>query len=240
MKRLVGYARWAIRNGDHVESTAGALQPGMVLEDLEGVDWGDQRAVVLSVESEDGESVVEVFLLDQQATKQYRMPLDTAFTAHDPGEAGKGVVPQVYDPLRMHQDIDPVRVVPDSYYPYRDPNHPNSIEETIWRPTMRRSPIYRYYERIAQEAGGRWRADDSGEMPWPQWQAKIAPCPRDGHPELRFTETVQDGWAECWGITCTHKEPEDSHEWGCEETPEEAITAWNDHVRRTAMMKRAN
>lgn len=132
--------------GDYIESTAAALQSGLILQDLEGVDLDGQNAVVLDVSQEDGDAVVELYLLDSKVTKTVRLPADSAFSAHEPAADDEDWTP--YDKLRVNEDIPPIHIAPDEYQPYPDPNHPNSINRTIWGPTLRRSPVYRYYNTM--------------------------------------------------------------------------------------------
>lgn len=145
MIRLRRHARRAIQRGDYIESTAASLQPGLVVQELEGVDLGDQPAVVLDVVYEDDTAVVDLYLVDSKQTKTVRLPSDSAFNAYEYG-LPTGVQEKPYDEMRIHEDIEPIHRPPDSYFPYMDPNHPSSITDTLWRPTLRRSPVYRYYE----------------------------------------------------------------------------------------------
>jgi len=225
------YAQHVLRHGTYLESTIAAVQPGDVLTSLEGIRWGDQQGVVLDVEDQQGGMLVTVWLTQSKETKQYRVPSDAASQARLPPEEES--VNTVYDPLMMNYDLPPIRRLPDSYWP-PDPNNPNMIQDTLWRPTVRRSPIFRFYQ-----AGEIWKASDEAEMPWDRWNARLHPCPADGHPELHFTNVTDEGWADCWNVVCQHRDGS-QHDFGCAETPEEGISAWNDHVRQrgASTMKR--
>ncbi len=99
------YAAHLLRHGTLLESTADAVEPGMVLTSLEGIDWGDQAGVVLDVSEETGERVLTVYLTDTKQTKQYRVPDDSAFQSRTPEEQPDEPTTTVYDPLRMNEQI---------------------------------------------------------------------------------------------------------------------------------------
>lgn len=266
MHVLSQYAKVVTATGAYVEANASSVAPGMVLERLEGVDWGDQTAVVLDVQDEDSSSLVTVWLVDTEEEKSYRVPNDAAFQAREPArdpetDEREDFPATSWDPLAIDEHLDPVRYVPDSYYPYTEPNHPSSIERTLWRPTLRRSPIYRYYENLnvdepnvdemflvmdndalplsepRPDAGDLWHAEDEASMPMAEWNAQLDPL-SDIPPELQF-ESNEEGWAVCWGVVCTYNDGSKDVV-GCEATPADAIALWNAHVQRVREQRGAS
>lgn len=151
---------------DPVTDDDAGLSPGMVLNNLEGLDLEDGKAIVLKmneIEDEEGGSETQavIYLTGPEKVKVVRLPQEVQFDGHDGGEA-VGITPTVYDPLRVDSpELHQIRILPDSFLP-KNPNYPSSLTNTIWRPTVRQTPI-RFYsvddtmskkDKQTREAGG--------------------------------------------------------------------------------------
>jgi len=145
----VDYVDITAEFGSRTADTVETLEPGMVVTELQGIDLNGERAVVVK-KNEDGDRSVEggnirvvLYLPDSDITKVVNIPLSYTYTGFDNSELGIPT-PTVYDPIRLESpDLHTIRVLPDSFLP-RNPNYPSSITDTIWRPTVRQTPI-RFY-----------------------------------------------------------------------------------------------
>ncbi len=143
------YAEITTEFGNKTAATVDNLQPGMVVTDLEGVDLGDENAVVLKMD-EDGERSKEggnlrlvLYLPDSDTTKVVNVPTSYSYTGYDSDDL-EVPTPTVYDPVRLDSpSLHTIRVLPDTYLP-KNPNYPSTITDTVWRPTVRQTPI-RFY-----------------------------------------------------------------------------------------------
>jgi len=122
-----------------------AMQPGMLVNELEGHDLGDEGAVVTKVH-QDG--TVDLLRLDteeiisdvQLRPEQYSAeePIET----QDPGPWG-------YDEEALGNDPDlhSIRELPLWRGP-RDPNNPSTMTDVTWRPSpIWRRQLHRYYDQ---------------------------------------------------------------------------------------------
>jgi hypothetical protein len=138
--QLVAYKKYVelSKGSEKIRGRMGDVEEGMILDDEEG------SAVVLKTkEGDEGLTKVLLFFPDDEKMKWVSMDTDVEFNGYD-GREEVGVQPSVYDPMRMNSpELHLIRVLPDTYLP-RDPNYPSSITNTIWRPTIRKTPI-RYY-----------------------------------------------------------------------------------------------
>lgn len=144
------YAELALHLAEPTIDTVDELRPGMVVTALESVDMDNQLSVVLKSlglegAGEDGGRVyVLLYNPEEDSLRQLTLPEDEKFMGHD-GEEATGMTPTVYDPERLvSPELHPIRVLPNSYIP-KSPNYPSSITDTVWRPTVRQTPI-RFYE----------------------------------------------------------------------------------------------
>jgi len=153
------YARLAIESVEPVIATVAELSPGMVITGMEGVDFNDGASVVLQTfPVEGGEEGASVYLMlyspEPDLLQNFTLPEDARFMGH-PGDEATGLMPTVdnakeftptvYDPSALDSsELHPIRILPDSFLP-RNPNYPSSITDTVWRPTVRQTPI-RFYE----------------------------------------------------------------------------------------------
>jgi len=161
------YVDLALHLAEPVIDEASNLSPGTVVTGLEGSDLNDGAAVVLQSlqlegqEDADGRVFLVLYSPDKDLMRRLTIPEDAKFMGHDGGEA-TGFTPTVYDPVRLDSpELHPIRVLPDSYLP-KNPNYPSSITDTVWRPTVRQTPI-RYYK--TREAGGFERRPDYRSWP---------------------------------------------------------------------------
>jgi hypothetical protein len=143
MKDLVEHV---LANGDFIESTAATLSPGLLVTDLSGFDLGDQAGVVMKTESRQDDYVVWLWMTESEEIRKFLLPKDTAYQAKEPPE---GMLrPEPYDLRVLDEmgDLPSIRTLPDSYWP-DDPNYDDTLTDTLWRPTFRRYPYYRYYSK---------------------------------------------------------------------------------------------
>jgi len=170
------------------------LQPGTVLTGMEGVDLDEAGVVLkkLTMKGPDGEEAGQVYVLlynpDSDTMRQLTVPGDSKFMGHD-GPGATGVMPTVYDPQALDSsELHPIRLLPNTYLP-QNPNYPSSITDTVWRPTIRQTPI-RYYETEEafqepqkKEAGGFLRRPDYHDpQEWPPTSTVNYPTPDTVNP----------------------------------------------------------
>lgn len=149
----------------------GNAQPGQVMTGIEDVDIDGGAAVLLDKLKGKGKDAGKVYVMmydpETDELRQLNVPDNFKFMGHDGGEA-TGYSPTVYDPMRLDSpETHPIRVLPNSYLP-KNPNYPSSITDTVWRPTVRMTPI-RFYN--TQKAGGFERGHEY-EEDTPAWPAK--------------------------------------------------------------------
>ena len=142
---------FADKYATHVVTAQGALSPGMVLEDLEGVDVGEEGVVVVEVSSEDGDKQsVTLYFPGLDETKTLSIPKDTTYRALDAPDPTKNV-DTVYDMESLEESGGGgegyIRWVPDSWIP-KNPNGPSSLSDALWRPTYRQYPPWRSYAKV--------------------------------------------------------------------------------------------
>ncbi len=177
------YIKLALDTEPVIDSVS-AIHPGVVVTGIEGSDLQDGAAVVLQdmkVEGPEGEDN-RVFLVlyspDKDLMKRLTIPEDAKFMGHD-GEDATGYTPTVYDPMRLDStELHPIRILPNSYLP-KNPNYPSSITDTVWRPTVRQTPV-RFYQ--TKEAGGFERAPDDNANRWPPTPHVNFPTPDTVNP----------------------------------------------------------
>lgn len=165
------------------------LGPGTVLTGLEDADLGEAGVVLraMKLKGKDGEDLGQVYVLlynpDSDTLRQLTLPGGSKFMGHDGGEA-LGVQPTVYDPDALNSpEIHPIRLLPNTYLP-KNPNYPSSITDTVWRPTIRQTPI-RYYQ-TRKEAGGFVRRPDYHDpQKWPPTSTVNYPTPDTVNPPDR-------------------------------------------------------
>jgi hypothetical protein len=141
-KRFMRAYRRATRFATHLTTAAGPLAPGMVLEDLEGVELGDKGAVVVEVNVQGDDQTVKLYFPDTEETKTVKLSVDSEHRAleHVPSESSDG---KVYDSDVIDEgEVEGlIRRVPDSYIP-KNPNYPSTLSDALWRPTYRQWPQY--------------------------------------------------------------------------------------------------
>ncbi len=143
------FVRLALDSGEAIIDEAGELDEGTVLEGLEGVNLGDGHAVVLQSltldeEDESKRAYLVLYSPDKDVLQQVSVPEENNFMGYDGGESS-GFLPTVYDPAALDSpELHPIRILPNTYLP-RNPNYPSTITDTVWRPTVRQTPI-RFYE----------------------------------------------------------------------------------------------
>lgn len=143
------FVRLALDFGEATIDEAGEIGEGMVLEGLEGIDLGKGHAVVLQSLTVDGEddskrAYLILYSPEPDVLQQVTVPEESNFMGYDGGEAS-GFLPTVYDPAALDSpELHPIRILPNTYLP-RNPNYPSTITDTVWRPTVRQTPI-RFYE----------------------------------------------------------------------------------------------
>lgn len=155
-----------------VRRAAQNLDPGTVIRDLEGVDLHGEEAVVMKTENLGDFVQVTLYLPDHDTLKVVKVPSNVKTYAREPDI---GVVPTVYDSMRLQSpELHDIRVLPDSYL-RPDPNYPSSIRD-IWRPTMRVTPVRFYNYR---EAGFPFKPenDPAEERHWPPRDYTNYPTP---------------------------------------------------------------
>ena len=130
----------------------GKAKPGLVLTGLEDLELDGDSVVLQVIPARDsqgkdlGQVVVQLYNPKSDKVKQLDVPEDSHFMGHDGAEA-TGYSPTVYDPLRLDSpETHPIRILPNTYLP-RNPNYPSSITDTVWRPTVRMTPIRFYNTR---------------------------------------------------------------------------------------------
>jgi len=151
------YVELAIHLAEPIIDTVKKLSPGMVITGIEGVDTNDEAGVALKSfelnktgEDGDGQVYVLIYNPETDSVRQLTLPEANQFMGHDGGEA-TGYTPTVYDPDSLDSpELHPIRILPNSYLP-KNPNYPSSITDTVWRPTVRVTPM-RFYQ--TKEAGG--------------------------------------------------------------------------------------
>lgn len=141
-KRFMRAYRLADEFATHLTTAAGPLAPGMVLEDLEGVELGDKGAVVVEVNVQGNDQTVKLYFPDTEETKTVKLSVDSEHRALEqvPGESSDG---KVYDTDVLDEgEVEGlIRWVPDSYIP-KNPNYPSTLSDALWRPTYRQWPQY--------------------------------------------------------------------------------------------------
>lgn len=155
-----------------VRCAAQALSPGAVIRDLEGVDLGGEDAVILTVDPSGDDVRVKMFLPSSDQLKVVKVPSSSKTVSREPEV---GVVPEMYDTMRLQSpELHDIRTLPDSYL-RQDPNYPSSIRD-IWRPTMRVTPVRFYNYR---DAGFPFKPenDPAEERHWPPTDYTNYPTP---------------------------------------------------------------
>lgn len=138
------------------------LEPGDEISALEGVDLEGEKAVVVEIEEgSDDTSTLTLLFPDLDATTKVTVP-SSSLTSVEPNRPKKQVPTSVIDDLRRDSPDRVVPVirdnVPDSFFP-PDPNGTRpELTDTLWRPTVRRTP----YLNVLQ-ASRRRRAETSEE-----------------------------------------------------------------------------
>jgi len=161
------------------------LEPGTVVTGVEGVDLGEAGVVVkkMKLKGRDGEDAGQVYVVlynpDSDTLRQLTVPEDSKFMGHD-GVGATDMMPTVYDPQALDSpELHPIRILPNTYLP-QNPNYPSSITDTVWRPTIRQTPI-RYYK--VREAGGfQRRPDYKDPQEWPPTSTVNYPTPDTVNP----------------------------------------------------------
>jgi hypothetical protein len=134
-----------LANGDFLESTAATLSPGMIVTDLAGFDLGEQAGVVMKTEAREDSYVVWLWMTESETIRKFSLPKDTAYQAKEPPEGMLDPRPYDQDVLDEMGEGESIRNLPESYWP-DDPNYEDPLTMTLWRPTYRRYPYYRYYK----------------------------------------------------------------------------------------------
>ena len=141
-RRYMRAYRLAEEFATHLIIAAGPLAPGMVLEDLEGVELGDKGAVVVEVNVQGNDQAVKLYFPDTEETKTVKLSVDSEHRAleHVPSESSDG---KVYDTDVLDEgEVEGlIRWVPDSYIP-KNPNYPSTLSDALFRPTYRQWPQY--------------------------------------------------------------------------------------------------
>lgn len=165
------YVKLAMHLAEPAIDEVSQIGPGTVLTGLEGADVGEAGVVLktMRLKGRDGEDLGQVYVLlynpDSDALRQLTLPGDSKFMGHDGGEA-TGVEPTVYDPASLNSpEVHPIRLLPNSYLP-KNPNYPSSITDTVWRPTIRQTPM-RYYQTKKEAGGFERRPDYHDPQEWP-------------------------------------------------------------------------
>ncbi len=182
------YAKLAIALVEPVVATMKELTPGMVITGAEGLNFGEGAHVVLQTLPVEGRDDSQMYLVlyspDEDALQHMTAPGDSKFMGH-PGEEATGLTPTVeddfpgsappmggdppgftptvYDPSALGTEQHQIRILPDSYLP-KNPNYPSSITDTVWRPTVRQTPI-RFYETKKEGAFDRKPGQERGSVP---------------------------------------------------------------------------
>jgi len=142
--QLVAYKKYVdlSRGSKKIRGRIGDSEEGMVVD--VGADGGNESAVILKKKKGDeGFTRLLLFLPDSDSLKWVAVPEDVEFDGYD-GRDDLGVEPHVYDDMRLNSpELHTIRRLPETYLPH-DPNYPSSITTTLWRPTIRMTPI-RYY-----------------------------------------------------------------------------------------------
>jgi len=166
------YVKLALHFAEPAIDETGKLSPGTVLTGLEDADLGGEAGVVLKaikLKGRDGEDAGQVYVVlyspDSDTMRQLTLPGDSKFMGHDGGE-GAGFTPTVYDPAALNSsELHPIRILPNTYLP-KNPNYPSSITDTVWRPTVRQTPI-RFYQTKKEAGGFQRRPDYHDPQEWP-------------------------------------------------------------------------
>jgi len=171
--QLAAYKKYVelSKGSEKIRGRMGDVEEGMIVENLKGLGSDSSGVVVKVKEGKDGVKKLLVFLPDEDELRWVAVPGDTEFDGYD-GREEVGVQPHMYDPMRLNSpELHLIRVLPDTYLP-KDPNYPSSITNTIWRPTIRKTPIRYYHTREGamevkpENDPKREKKDDERE--WPQ------------------------------------------------------------------------
>jgi hypothetical protein len=162
------YVKLAVLLVEPVIATVKELTVGMVVTAVEGLDLSEGGHVVLNtlpVEGRDDDVYVVLYSPDADLLQHVTLDDDDKFMGH-PGEEATGFTPTVYDPAALDSsELHQIRILPDSYLP-KNPNYPSSITDTVWRPTVRQTPIRFYqtkegaWERKPGQPRGEWPPTD--------------------------------------------------------------------------------
>lgn len=165
------YVELALHYAEPAIDEVSKIGPGTVLTGLEDAGLDEAGVVLksLKLKGKDGEDAGQVYVLlynpDSDTTRQLTLPEDSQFMGHDGGDA-TGFTPTVYDPAALDSsELHPIRLLPNTYLP-KNPNYPSSITDTVWRPTVRQTPI-RFYQTKKEAGGFQRRPDYHDPQEWP-------------------------------------------------------------------------
>ena len=160
------YVQLAVRLTEPVIATMAEIYPGIVITGAEGLDLSEGAHVVLQsmpVDDRDGEVFLVLYSPDEDLLQHAMSTMDSRFMGH-PGDEATGFTPTVYDPSALdNPELHQIRILPDSYLP-KNPNYPSSITDTVWRPTVRQTPI-RFYN--TREGAFERKPGQEGRKEWP-------------------------------------------------------------------------
>lgn len=127
------------------------LQKGQIITQLEGVDLGGEEAVVVQVKTINDHDLVTLYFPELEEIKQYKVPSDAPVVTKP--ELDYTIPSSQIDELRLNspgRDEKTIRQhLPDSYFP-SDPNYPSTMTDVLWHPTVRWTPVPRFYRYQGQ------------------------------------------------------------------------------------------
>jgi hypothetical protein len=182
---FLDYVELSLRLAEPIIDTVKQITAGMVVTGIEGVDKLDEAGVVLNSRNLDengfpGKVYLLIYNPETDSVRQLTLPEETQFMGHDGGEA-TGFTPTVYDPAALNSpELHPIRILPNSYLP-KNPNYPSSITDTVWRPTVRMTPI-RFYQTKKKEGGFNRLPEGEGPRKWPPTRTVNFPTPDTVNP----------------------------------------------------------